>query len=243
MRKIASHFLAIAVLFTAVSAFRCGDPAGSERSVTAAGLDVQLAIQAGGKSVIAFNTRNRLSLQDEKYVVGKLAAASTAANNLFDSLERFPTVDSTNKDALLQLVDQFLGNIDTIIADNQLVALDNKTQAQTLRWIFVARALTQGIRVAIASVSAPTPLGKVLISEADAKTIVGKANKNAVLKRNSKDAVDDYTQLANDIIAISADFYVALKQETGKSTDWLRAQRQSVFASNQSLFTQQLQRI
>src|SRR5262249_458019 len=149
-------------------------------------------------------------------------------------LEQFSTVDTTNKDAVIQLIDGFVATIDGIIADNQMVTLDGKTLAQARRWIFIARSFAQGIRIAVASVSQPTPRRTLLIDEANSRKIAARA---------SERFTDDDALLTQDIIVIATDFYVKIKSQRGQTVEWLREQRRNTHTSNQAFFDQHLQRI
>ena len=236
-RSIMIPFAIFVLLVAPMSAFSCRDsanPGNFERSVTAAGYDLQLAFEAGGKSVIAFNSRNRLDLEGTRYALGKLKAASTAGNSLFEQLEKFTTVDTSNKDQILTLVDGFIAELDVIIADNTLISVDGQTLAQARRWMFIARSFGQGIRIAIATVSASTPLRQILMDEAQARQVAARATS----KFTDEDAL-----LAQDLIQVAADFYVKLKSQKGQSAEWLREQRRNTHTTNQALFAQHLQRV
>jgi hypothetical protein len=162
-----------------------------------------------------------------------MKAASQAANALFEQLEKFPVVDASNKDAILQLVGEFISVVDGIIENNQLITLDGKTLSQARRWLFVAQGIAQGIRIAVASVQQPTPLNRLLIDGSKVRYAAAKA---------SQGFTDEDAALVNDIVNIGVDFFVKLKAQSGQTTEWLREKRRQLFNDNQVYFDQQLQR-
>jgi hypothetical protein len=222
IRKSIAFTLLCSLLCGALGFKACSNPDGAQRNIHAAGYDAQLALEAGARTAKAFNARGRLSRDKYRYTLRKLSEASEAIHRLNLEIEKYPTIDPANKQAVLAAVDEFLSRFDTIIADNLLIQLDAETQSQVRRWLFVARSIGLGIKVAVAGVSTPTPSAKVLITEATAKDIQSRAT--------ARDFSDQDAQLVADIVNISTDFLIRIKEQKGLSTDQIRSLRDDQYA-------------
>jgi len=230
--------LSVGLLVVAGSAWKCGgeggDPANLERNIVAAGYDLHLGFEAGAKSAKAFNSRGRLGDEKYKAVVSKMSGLTEAAQRFNLRLDEIPQITPENKQQVIDLIDGFLADIDGVIADNLIVDADKDTQSQVRRWLFVARSVGQGIKVAVAAVSKPTPTEKVLIDQGSIKSAASKAR--------SRDFTDNDAALVQDLINISTDFLVDVLAQRGETVDTLRTWRNDLYATLKSFYAAELAR-
>lgn len=234
---LGSHRLILIPIFLVIglsaSAWRCSNPEAAERTIVAGTYDAQLAIEAGGRTSLAFNTRGRLALSKHKTAITKLRGLSTTFQEFGKELEQWPTLDATNKPLAIDAAQRLLSKVEIIASDGDLVALDEETKSQIRRAVFVASSIANGIKVAIASAPVGTPTLKVLIPEETAR---------AVNTARQKGFTDADALLTQDIITIWADFLVKIKMQRGQPIGTLREWRLKAFEANQAFFAAQLAR-
>ena len=234
--QVFRSFLLIGLLVVAGSAWKCGgeggDPANLERNIVAAGYDLHLGFEAGAKSAKAFNSRGRLSDAKYKTVISKMSGLTEAAQRFNLRLDTIPQITPENKQEVIQLIDGFLADVDGVIADNLIVEADADTQSQVRRWLFVARSVGQGIKVAVAAVNKPTPTEKVLIGK--------ESIKGASDKARSRDFTDNDAALVQDLVNISTDFLVDVLAQRGQTIDTLRTWRNDLYATLKTFYAGEL---
>lgn len=230
-RMILIPLLLLAIL--PVSAWRCNSPEAAERTIVAGTYDAQLALEAGGKTSLAFNTRGRLNLPKHKIAVTKMKGLSTAFYEFGKELEQWPTLDAANKPAAIDASTRLLGKVAVVAEDGELIALDQETKSQIRRAVFVASSIANGIKIAIASAPVGTPTAKVLIPEETAREV------NSARQRGFS---DEDALLTQDVITIWADFLVKIKQQRGQSLPTLKEWGRKAYDDNQAFFAAQLAR-
>lgn len=229
--------IGIGLLIVAGSAFKCGggaDPQSLERNIVAAGYDVHLGFEAAASSAKAFNARGRLADEKYKTVITKLSGLTEAAQRFNLRLDQIPQITPGNKQEVIDLIDGFLADVDSVVADELIIDADKDTQSQVRRWIFVARAVGQGIRVAVAAVQQPTELTKVLIAKDSIK--------NASDKARSRDFTDNDATLVQDLIKISTDFLVDVLAQRGQSIETIRTWRNDLYNTLKAFYAAELAR-
>lgn len=228
--------LLIGLLVVAGSAWKCGgeggDPAVLERNIVAAGYDLHLGFEAGAKSAKAFNTRGRLADAKYKAVISKMSGLTEAAQRFNLRLDTIPQITPENKQEVITLIDGFLVDIDGVIADNLIVEADADTQSQVRRWLFVARSVGQGIKVAVAAVQKPTETSKVLIGK--------ESIKGASDKARSRDFTDNDAALVQDLVNISTDFLVDVLAQRGQTINTLRTWRNDLYNTLKAFYAGEL---
>lgn len=230
-----SSFLALAVLLGTLPlmAVKCNNPANAERSIVAGTYDAQLAIEASGKTSLAFNTRGRLALAKHQTIVKKLRGVSTAFNEFGNEIEQWPTIDAASKPVLLDAASRLIEKVGAIANDGDLVALDAETQSQVRRGVFIAVTLANGIKVAIASAPVGAKTKSIQIDEGTARTAA---------TRGTREFSDQDALLTQDIVTIWSDFLVRIKTQKGQPVETLRAWRDKLYADLTAFFTAQLAR-
>jgi hypothetical protein len=229
--------LLVGLLVVAGSAFKCGggaDPQSLERNIVAAGYDVHLGFEAAANSAKAFNARGRLADEKYKTVITKLSGLTEAAQRFNLRLDQIPQITPGNKQEVIDLIDGFLADVDSVVADELIVDADKDTQSQVRRWIFVARAVGQGIKVAVAAVQQPTEPAKVLIDPASIKGASDKAR--------SRDFTDNDAALVQDLINISTDFLVDVLAQRGQSIETIRTWRNDLYNTLKAFYAAELAR-
>jgi len=214
-------------------AWRCNNPEAAERTIVAGTYDAQLALEAGGKTSFAFNSRGRLALPKHKTAVLKLKGISTAFQEFGKEIEQWPTLDAANKPLAIDAATRLLTKAEIIANDGELIAIDEETQSQVRRGVFAAITIANGIKVAIASAPVGTPTTKVLIAEDTARKV------NA---ERSRGFSDQDALLTQDVITIWSDFLVKIKLQRGQPIGTLREWREKAYEANQAFFAAQLAR-
>ena len=230
-RRVIRLTVIASLLLGALAFKQCSNPDASQRNILAAGYDIQLAMEAGARTAKAFNARGRLSRDKYLYAIRKLRDASEATQRFHLEIEKFPTINTSNKQAVLTAVDDFLSRLDGIIADGLISQLDAETESQVRRWLFVARSIGLGVKIAVAGVSQPTPAAKVMIAESAARDVEARA---------SRGFSDQDAQLVADLANISADFLIRLREQRGLSVDQLRSLRDDQYGRLQRFLSAEL---
>lgn len=208
-------------------------PDAAQRTIVAGTYDAQLAVEAGGKTSLAFNTRGRLSLPKHKLASMKLKGISTAFNRFGGEIEQWPVIEAGNKQQILDAATRLITQVQIIAEDGELIVIDGETQSQIRRAVFVAVAIANGIKLAIASAPTGTPLVKVQIPEETARTVAN---------RSAKGFTDQDAALTQDLITIWTDFLVKVKSQRGQPLGTLREWSLKAYESNQAFFAAQLAR-
>lgn len=226
--------LAILILPLPFGAFKCGGtPADAERTIVAATYTAQLSVDASSKTSKAFNARGRLSLDNHKIVTIKLRGLSTAFQEFGKELEQWPTIDPSNRAALIDAATRLVQKVEATAADGDFITIDNETLSQVRRGVTIAVGLANAIRIAIATAPNQTPTNKILISEDAAKR----------LGADQRAFSDQDAALTQDLITIWADFLVKVKEQKGMPAATLRSWRDSLYDALMNRFAAELGRL
>lgn len=128
------------------------------------------------KTVVAVRTARKVTTTQHKY--GHIDdSAYRARLNLFektyndidtlgDSLANFGEITPGNKQAVLDQLNALAGTIDQLVASGDLGVVNPKSQTEYRRWILLARGTLNAIKIAVAAVEKPVPVGNLKIPKA-----------------------------------------------------------------------------
>lgn len=92
--------------------------------------------------------------------------AYTSVDALGDTLADFGEINTANKQDILDKVNELAGTIDQLIAKGDVGVLNPQTQADYRRWLTVARAGINAIKIGVAAVEKPIPVKDLKIPKA-----------------------------------------------------------------------------
>lgn len=229
MRK-AQALLMVAVLLT-VSTLSACDWGSVDRRVTVASYSLHLSTEATALTAQAFKNRNRLSPNDYKMFLGKLASLTEAAQRVNVQFDQLAQVGPSNVQGALDATKEFIRVADGILADQLVIRLDASTLGQIRTQLATVVVVATGIQTALITLQKPVSVENVRVG----KDTAARAFRTASKGFTAEDAI-----LVADVINIGARFAAQLRLVSGADAATVKAQRDAKYESLKKFYADQM---